>query len=87
MTILKISGNIHKEYTLEFSYKNQDIEISVNDSGSTLQLHIDGNIMHDLYGDAHTWEFNGHLHGAAKTQNTIRQLRNHAIYLIDNFIV
>ncbi|HEY8781116.1 MAG TPA: hypothetical protein VIM16_05850 [Mucilaginibacter sp.] len=84
MATLQTSGNIHKEYTVSFGYKGQDVEISVNDNGSSLELRVDNKLTHEIYGYAYDWQSTYGLHGAAKTQATIGQLRKQAIYLIEN---
>lgn len=84
MATLQTSGNIHKEYTVSFAYKGQYVEISVNDKGSRLELHVDDKLTHEIYGQAYEWQSTCGLYGAANTQAIIGQLRKHAIYLIEN---
>ena len=76
-----------KEYTHEFNILGGTCYVETNEFGKHLLVKFEGKTIADMYGEVFTWQYTGHLHGAALESNQNKQLRQAAEYELFNFLV
>ena len=66
---------MNNTYTHEFEILNGTCHVETDEFGKGLIVKFEGKIIVDSCGDAFTWDFTGHLKGAALKANQNKQLR------------